>query len=59
MNIELLNICKVIKWTWNYWIDIKLLNEYRIIEQKLTNWIRLILILNINKNFKVKEILLI
>ena len=37
MNIELLNKCKVIEWIQNYWINIKFLNEYGIIESKLTN----------------------
>ena len=57
-NIKLLNKCKAIEWIYNYWIITKFLNEYKIIEAKLTNWIRLILILNKNKNFGVKEILL-
>ena len=49
---------KDFEWILNYWTNIKLLNEYRMLEWKLTNWIRLILILNINKNFEVKEILM-
>ena len=32
MNIELLNKDKVIKGKGNYWINVKLLNEYKIIE---------------------------
>ena len=32
MNIELLNKYKAIKWILNYWIGIKVLNKYRIIE---------------------------
>ena len=32
MNIELLNKCKVIEWTQNYWKDVKLLNEFIVIE---------------------------
>ena len=48
MNIELLNKYKVIEWIYNYWLN----------KIKLTNQIRLILILNKNTKFKVKEILL-
>ena len=32
MNIELLKKYKVTKWIKNYWINVKSLNEYRIIE---------------------------
>ena len=55
MNIELLNKYKVIEWIYNYWLSTKFLNECWI---KLTNQIRLILILNKNTKFKAKEILL-
>ena len=37
-------------------MSLKFLNEYRIIKEKLGNWMRVILILNINWNFEVKEI---
>ena len=33
-------------------MNIEILNKYGIIESKLTNWIRLILTLKRNKNFK-------
>ena len=32
MNTDLLNKYKVIEWTENHWISVKLLNEYSIIE---------------------------
>ena len=32
MNTDLLNKYKVIEWIYNYWINVKLLNEHRIIE---------------------------
>ena len=37
MNMELLNEHKVNEGTYNYWANVKLLNQYRIIEQKLIN----------------------
>ena len=37
-------------------MNLKFLNEYRIIKDKLANWMRVILVLNINRNFEVKEI---
>ena len=60
MNIELLNKCKVIKWIWNYWmnivtewtenywISIKFLNENRIISIKSNK------LNKININFEYK-----
>ena len=32
MDIEVLNKYKVIEWIYNYWINVKLLNEHIIIE---------------------------
>ena len=50
MNMELLDEYKIIEWVQNYWMNIKFLNEYRIIKQKLVDLVRYISILNINKN---------
>ena len=49
---------KAIEGVHSFWINVKLLKVYRIIEKKLKKWIRLISILNLNKSFEVKDILL-